>query len=355
MSAEITIGRRRIGSGHPVYIVAEMSANHEHDYGKAVRIVQAAKEVGADAVKLQTYTPDTMTINCDNEHFRIKGTLWDGKTLYDLYREAYTPWDWQPRLKAVAEGLGLDLFSTPFDETAVDFLEGMGAPAYKIASFENVDLPLLRKVAATGKPVIMSTGMATLDEIREAVQALRESGCRQMALLKCTSAYPAPPGAAHLRTIPDLARQFDVPVGLSDHTLSTAVAVASVAMGACIIEKHFTLSRAASGPDSAFSLEPDEFKAMVQAVRTAEQALGIVHYGVTEDEAKTRTFRRSLFVVEDVKAGERFTPQNVRAIRPGQGLHTRFLGEVIGQKARRDIPRGTPLSWDLVAGGKGRP
>lgn len=350
MNSFIEINGRRIGPEHPTYVVAEMSANHNQDFDQAVKIIEAAKEAGADAIKLQTYTPDTMTIDCDNEHFQIKGTLWDGHTLYDLYGEAYTPWDWQPRLKEIANGLGLDLFSTAYDDTAVDFLEDMDVPAYKIASFENVDLPLLRRIAQTGKPIIMSTGMATLAEIDEAVRTIREAGGNQLALLKCTSAYPAPPEEMNLRTIPHLAKAFGVPTGLSDHTLDIAVPVAAVTLGACIVEKHFTLSRDIPGPDSAFSLEPHEFKAMVEAVRTAEKALGTVHYGVSEREAISCVFRRSLFVVKDMKAGEMFTAENVRPIRPGYGLHTRHLEKVMGRHVSQDIKRGTPLTWDLVKG-----
>jgi len=348
MTDIITINNRCVGPGFPVYVVAEMSANHNQDFDRAIRLVEAAKQAGANAIKLQTYTPDTMTIDCDSEHFQIKGTLWDGRTLYDLYKEAYTPWDWQPRLKQIADELGIDLFSTPFDVTAVDFLEDMGVPAYKIASFENVDLPLLRQIAATGKPVIMSTGMATLAEIDEGVRAIRESGSGQLALLKCVSAYPARPGEMNLRTIPNLAETFHLPVGLSDHTLGTAVPVAAVALGACIVEKHFTLSRAIPGPDSAFSLEPQEFDEMVRDIRVAERALGQVCYEVTEQELASRDLRRSLFVVRDVEAGEMFTAENVRSIRPGHGLHPRHLGEVIGRRASRDIERGTPLAWDLA-------
>ncbi len=348
MTDIITINNRCVGPGFPVYVVAEMSANHNQDFDRAIRLVEAAKQAGANAIKLQTYTPDTMTIDCDSEHFQIQGTLWDGRTLYDLYKEAYTPWDWQPRLKQIADELGIDLFSTPFDVTAVDFLEDMGVPAYKIASFENVDLPLLRQIAATGKPVIMSTGMATLAEIDEGVRAIRESGSGQLALLKCVSAYPARPGEMNLRTIPNLAETFHLPVGLSDHTLGTAVPVAAVALGACIVEKHFTLSRAIPGPDSAFSLEPQEFDEMVRDIRVAERALGQVCYEVTEQELASRDLRRSLFVVRDVEAGEMFTAENVRSIRPGHGLHPRHLGEVIGRRASRDIERGTPLAWDLA-------
>jgi len=349
MSSQIRLGKRTIGAGAPVYVVAEMSANHNQSFEQAVEIAEAAKRAGADAVKLQTYTPDTLTIDCDNEYFRIKGTAWDGRNLYDLYGEAYTPWEWQPKLKEAANRLGLDLFSSPFDDSAVDFLEKMGVPAYKIASFELVDTALLRKVAATGKPVILSTGMATFAEIEEAVHTLREGGCTQLALLKCNSGYPAPPEEMNLRTIPHLAEAFHVPVGLSDHTLGIAVPVAAVALGACIVEKHFTLSRATPGPDSAFSLEPLEFKAMVDAVRVAEKALGEVRYEATEHEEASRAFRRSLFVVEDTKAGDIFTEKNVRSIRPGNGLAPKHLHEVLGRRAARDIARGTPLTWSEVA------
>lgn len=346
----IEIGDRQIGPGRPVYIVAEMSGNHNQDFEQAVSILKAAQEAGASAVKLQTATPDTLTIRSDKDYFRVKGgTLWDGRTLYDLYQQVYTPWEWQPKLKEIAGGLGLDLFSTPFDHTAIDFLEQMGIPAYKVGSFELVDLPLVHRVAQTGKPIIMSTGMATLSEIDEAVRTAREAGAAQIALLKCTSAYPALPEEMNLRTIPHLAQAFGVPVGLSDHTLGIAVPVAAVALGACIVEKHFTLSRDIPGPDSAFSLEPNEFKAMVDAIRVAEKALGTVHYEATESEAASRVFRRSLFVVQDVKAGEVFTDENVRSIRPGHGLHTRYLGEVLGRRASQDIQRGTPLHRSHVA------
>ena len=348
LQSEIVVNGRGLGAGHPVYIVAEMSANHSQDLEQAIKIIEAAKESGADAVKLQTYTPDTITIDCDNEYFQIKGTLWHGRVLYDLYGEAYTPWDWHARLKKVANELGMDLFSTPFDDTAVDFLETLEMPVYKIASFEIVDLPLLRKIAETGKPIIMSTGMATLAEIEEAVTTIRKAGCSELMLLKCTSSYPAPPEEMNLRTIPHLAEAFGVPVGVSDHTLGIAVAVAAVALGACMVEKHFTLSREIPGPDSAFSMEPKEFKAMVEAVRIAEKALGTITYGVSEQEAKSRVFRRSLFVVDDVKAGDTLTAQNVRSIRPAHGLHTRCLDDVIGRRACRDIRRGTPLRWDMV-------
>jgi N-acetylneuraminate synthase len=348
MPAQIKIGERTIGPGLAIYVIAEVSANHHQDFDQAVKIIRAAKEAGADAVKLQTYTPDTMTIACNRPEFRIKGTIWEGRNLYELYGEAYTPWDWHPRLKQVANDLGLDLFSSPFDVTAVDFLEAMNVPAHKVASFELVDIPLIRKMARTGKPLIMSTGMATVEEIEEAVQTARKAGAEQIALLKCTSAYPALPEEMNLRTIPELSRRFGVPGGLSDHTIGTAVPVAAVALGACIIEKHLTLSRSEPGPDSAFSLEPQEFKAMVDAVRVAEKALGAVNFGIGTKEANSRVFRRSLFVVQDVKRGEVFTEENIRSIRPGHGLHTRHLPEVLGRNAARDIERGTPLSWDLV-------
>lgn len=349
MTGLIQINGRRVGSGSPIYIVAEMSSNHRQDFEQAVRILHASKEVGADAVKLQTYTPDTITISCDNEYFRIgEGTIWEGRNLYDLYSEAYTPWEWQPQLKAIADDLSIDLFSTAFDPSAVEFLEGMVVPLHKVASFEIVDIPLIQKMARTGKPLIISTGMATLEEIKEAIHAACEAGATQIALLKCTSAYPAPPEEMNLRTIPHLMESFNIPVGLSDHTLGIAVPIAAVALGACIVEKHFTLSRSIPGPDSPFSLEPHEFKMMVEAIRTVEKSLGKVHYGVSEQEAKSRVFRRSLFVVKDVKAGEVFTGENVRSIRPGFGLHPRHFHEIIGLKALKSIARGTPLSWELI-------
>jgi len=349
MSDSIEINGRLVGPGEPVYVIAELSANHNQDYPQAVRIIEAAHQAGAHAVKLQTYTADTISLKSDKEYFRVKGgTLWDGKTLYDLYGEAYTPWDWQPKLKKIANDVGMDLFSSAFDNTAVDFLEQMKVPAHKLASFELVDLPLIEKMAATGKPLIMSTGMASLGEIEEAVATARKAGAAQIALLKCNSAYPAPPEEMNLRTIPEMARRFNVPVGLSDHTLGITAAVAAVALGACIIEKHLTLSRSTPGPDSAFSLEPQEFKVMVDAVRTAGKALGHVFFGFSEKEQASRRFRRSLFVVEDMKQGELFSSKNVRSIRPGDGLHTRHLAEVVGKRAARDIERGTPVSWDLI-------
>jgi len=347
----IRVGDREIGPGCPVFCVAEMSANHGQDFEEAARILHAAKDAGADAIKLQTYTPDTMTIECDRPEFRVgAGTIWEGRSLYDLYGEAHTPWEWQPKLAALARELGLLCFSTPFDATSLAFLESeLDPPVHKIASFEIVDEALLRAVGRTGKPVIVSTGMSSLAEIERAVGALRDSGADDIVLLKCTSAYPAAPEEMNLRTIPHLAAAFGVPVGLSDHTLGTACAVAAVALGACVVEKHFTLSRDVPGPDSAFSLEPQEFRAMVDAVRETERALGRVSYEVQPREAAGRVFRRSLFVVRDVKAGEVFTEENVRSIRPGHGLPPRDLERVLGRRAAEDCPKGTPLRWSLIA------
>jgi pseudaminic acid synthase len=325
-----------------------MSANHNKNFEEAIRIIRAAKESGADAIKLQTYTPDTITVDCDNEYFRIEGTIWDGRNLYDLYKDAYTPWEWQPKLKEIANELGMDLFSTPFDRTAIVFLEEMDVPAYKIASSEVVDIPLVRQVAKTGKPIIMSTGMASLSEIEEAVITIREASDSQLALLKCNSAYPAPYEEMNLRTIPHLADTFNLPVGLSDHTLGNVVPVVSVALGACIIEKHFTLSRDILGPDSSFSMEPREFKEMVEAIRVVEKVIGQVSYGTTEGEKNSRIFRRSLFVVKDMNAGEEFTVKNIRSIRPSHGLHTRHLETVLSRKAKIDIKKGTALRWELI-------
>lgn len=355
MSA-ISINDRPIGPGHPVYIIAEMSANHGQSFSRSVKMIHAMKEAGADAVKLQTYTPDTLTIKSDRPEFRVgEGTLWAGKTLYDLYDEAHTPWDWQPKLKKEASALGMDLFSSPFDPTAVDFLEAMDVPAYKIASFEIVDIPLIQKVASTGKPIIISTGMASKCEIADALEAA--SGC-PIALLKCTSAYPARPEEMHLRTIPAMAKELGVPVGLSDHTLGIEVPVTAVHLGACIIEKHFTLDRKDGGPDSAFSLEPHEFRAMVDAVRAAERMqtppplderiLGNVQYGPSDYERKSMQFRRSLFAVKDIARGEIFTEKNVRSIRPGQGLLPKELPRVLGKKAKGMIECGMPLRWTLI-------
>jgi pseudaminic acid synthase len=343
----IEIAGRKIGRGCPAFIIAEMSANHNQSFDEAVRIIHAARECGADAIKLQTYTSGTMTIDCDKEHFRIKGTIWDGKNLYNLYKKAYTPWEWQPKLKKIADDIGIILFSTPFDNTAVDFLEQMDVPAYKVASFELVDVPLIKYIAGKGKPVIMSTGMAVKSEIAEAVDAAREGGSGDIALLKCTSGYPALPDEMNLRTIPHLAETFKVVTGISDHTMSIAVPAASVALGASIIEKHFTMSRSVEGPDSTFSLEPAEFKSMVDTVRTVEKALGEVSYGAGKKESESRAYRRSLFVVKDVKAGELLTSENVRSIRPGYGLPPKYIDRVLGRRVKVDIERGTPLDWEM--------
>jgi N-acetylneuraminate synthase len=349
MSTDIMIDGRRVGSHFPAYIIAELSANHNQSFDQAVRIIEAAKGAGVDAVKLQTYTADTITLRSNRDCFRITGgTLWDGRVLHDLYQEAFTPWEWQPKLKEIADQWGMDLFSSAFDDTAVDFLEKMNVPAHKVASFELVDIGLIQKMARTGKPMIMSTGMASEDEIAEAVDAARGAGATEIALLKCTSAYPAPPDEANLLTIPELARRFNCPVGLSDHTMGIEVPLVAVALGACIIEKHLCLRRADGGPDGAFSLEPQEFKAMVEAVRTAEKALGSVQFGPGPREANSLKFRRSLFAVEDIKQGEMFTKQNVRSIRPADGLHPRHLEEILGKIAACDVERGTPLGWELV-------
>lgn len=350
MPPAFEISGRRIGPGEPVYVAAEISANHKRDFGRAAELIRRAKAAGADAVKLQTYTPDTLTLRSDRPHFKIGGgTLWDDRTLHDLYAEAAMPWEWQPKLKELADELGITFFSTAYDPTAVDFLEGIGVPVHKVASFELVDLPLIAKMAQTGKPLILSCGMAAREEIAEAVGTARAAGAEQILLLKCTSAYPAPPEEMNLRTLADMAETFRAPSGLSDHTLGITVPVAAVALGACFIEKHFTLSRAEPSPDSAFSLEPEELKRLVGAVRTAEAALGGVRYGPGEQEAKSLVFRRSLFVARDVKSGELFTDENVRSVRPGHGLPPKRLKEVLGRRAARDIASGTPLTWELVA------
>lgn len=345
---EFTLANRTIGADRDCYIIAEMSANHNQDFDVACQIIHAMKNAGADAVKLQTYTPDTLTLDCDRKDFLIgKGTIWEGKKLHDLYGEAYTPWEWHPKLFELADELGMDCFSSPFDKTAVDFLEELDPPAYKIASFELVDLPLIDYVASRGRPIIMSTGMGSLAEIGEAVEVVKAAGV-PLALLKCTSAYPAPPETMNLRTIPHLAETFGVPVGLSDHTMGIAIPVAAVALGASIIEKHFTLSRDVPGPDSAFSLEPHEFKAMVDAVRNTEKALGKVNYAPTEKEKASKVFRRSLYVVADMKAGDIFSEENVRSIRPGYGLPPKSLTQVLGRTAKQDIGRGTALTLELI-------
>jgi pseudaminic acid synthase len=346
---EFSIRNKKIGEKFPIFIIAELSANHLQKFDNAVKLIKAAKEAGADAVKLQTYTPDTITIDCDNEYFQIKqGTLWDGQSLYELYKKAYTPWEWQPKLKEIAESEGLLCFSSAFDKTAVDFLEKINVPAYKIASFEITDIPLIEYVASKGKPVIISTGIATLSDIEEAVNACKRMGNEQIALLKCTSAYPAPLEEINLKTIPSLAQTFKTVVGLSDHTLSISVPIASVALGACIIEKHLTLDRKLGGPDAAFSLEPAELKTMVKLTREVEKVLGEVSYDLTEKMKKRREFSRSLFVVKDMKAGEVFTEENIRSIRPGYGLPPEYLKDVLGKKSTQSIKKGTPLKWELV-------
>jgi len=331
------------------FIIAEMSGNHNCSFDKAMGLLHAAKDAGADAVKLQTYTADILTIDCDNSYFKINGgTAWDGRTLHELYQEASTPWEWHALLKEEVEAMGMTFFSTPFDTSAVAFLEDLDVELYKIASFELVDTELLRCVAQTGKSVIMSTGMATLAEIDEAVRTLRNAGSGEITLLKCTSAYPAKSEEMNLRTIPHLAEAFGCPVGLSDHTLGIEIPVAAVTMGATVIEKHFTLSRTEGGPDAAFSLEPHEFKAMVQAVRNTEKALGRINYDATVDEQASRVFRRSLFVVQDMKKGDVFTPENIRSIRPGHGLAPKYLDQIIGRCATCDISRGTPMDWNYL-------
>jgi len=349
MTEYIQIGSSKIGPGRPIYVIAEISANHHQDFNCAAELIHAAKACGANAVKLQTYTPDTLTIDCDNSFFQIgPETIWAGQTLYDLYGKAFTPWEWHPKLQKIANELDLDLFSSPFDDTAVDFLENLDMPAYKIASFELPDHGLLRKVAANGKPIILSTGMASLEEIKEAVEVLNDSGCQQLAILKCTSAYPATPEEMNLRTITDLKKAFKIPIGLSDHSMGLVAPITAIALGACIIEKHLTLSRATPGPDSTFSLEPKEFKAMVLAVRATEKAIGETSYVISEKEKASRTFRRSLFITEDVRKGQVLTHINVRSIRPGYGLSPKYLDRIIGQRAVKDLRRGTPLKWDLV-------
>jgi N-acetylneuraminate synthase len=346
----VQIGRLSIGSGHPPVVVAEMSGNHNRSLDRALQIVDAAAKAGAQAVKLQTYTAATMTLPLAEREFFVSDPKnhWTGRSLYDLYEEAHTPWDWHRALFDRCREHGLLAFSTPFDATAVDFLEGLNAPCYKIASFENIDLPLIRRVAATGKPVIISTGMASAVEIAEAVSAARDQGCKDLVLLKCTSTYPADPRNSHLNTIPHLSELFQCPVGLSDHTLGIGAAVAAVALGASMIEKHITLDRHDGGVDASFSLEPEEMLHLVSETRRAWESLGDVHYGPTVDEIPSLQYRRSLYVVKDTRAGEIFTSENVRAIRPGLGLPPKFIDIVIGRQATRDIVSGTPVAWDLV-------
>ena len=349
MSKEINLDGKKIGEDYPAFIIAEVSANHLQSFDKAVEIIKAAKKAGADAVKLQTYTPDTITLDCDNEYFQItQGTIWDGTTLHKLYQEAYTPWEWQPKLKQIAEEQGLICFSSPFDYTSVDFLEEMNVPAYKIASFEITDIPLIEYVASKGKPIIMSTGIATLGDIEEALATCKRMGNQQVALLKCTSAYPSPLEDINLRVIPNMKDTFGTIVGLSDHSLGHTVAVGAVALGAKIIEKHMTLNRAEGGPDAAFSMEPDEFKEMVDSIRALEKALGQVTYELTDKQKNSKEHARSLFVVKDIKKGESFTKDHVKSIRPGFGLATKYIGKVIGKRARYDIKKGTPVDWSLI-------
>ena len=345
----VDIGGREVGQGRPAFIIAELSANHLQRFDLALDTVRAAKEAGADAIKLQAYTPDTITIDCDKEYFQIKqGTLWDGKTLYQLYQEAYTPWEWHPELRELARKLGLICFSSPFDSTAVDFLETMDVPAYKVASFEITDIPLIEYIAAKHKPVIISTGIAEIDEIHEALAACKRMGNEQLVLLKCTSAYPAPLQETDLKALADLQSRFETVVGVSDHTVGSSVALAAVALGAKVVEKHFILDRKLGGPDAAFSMQPDEFGQMVKGIREVERALGEASYRLSPQARKNRCFARSLFVVADIKAGEKFSANNVRSIRPSYGLAPKHLSEIIGKKALRDIERGTPLSWDLI-------
>lgn len=348
LNKSFILNNTKIGEGSPVFVIAELSANHLQKYDNAVRLIKEAKKAGADAVKLQTYTPDTITIDCDNEYFQIKqGTIWDGTTLHKLYEKAYTPWEWQPKLKKIAEEEGLICFSSPFDNTAVDFLEKMDVPAYKIASFEITDIPFIEYVASKGKPVIISTGIAELSDIEEALKACEREGNKDVILLKCTSEYPSPYEDINLKTIPNMAETFGLTVGISDHTLGSAVSVAAVALGAKVVEKHFTLDRSLGGPDSKFSMEPDEFNDMVKSIRQVEKALGKVTYDLTEKQIKSREHSRSLFVVKDIKAGETFTKENVRSIRPGFGVKTKYINEFLGKKAKVDIKKGTPVCWNI--------
>lgn len=346
----IHIAGRRIAADAPPYVIAELSANHNGKLETALRIIEEAKKAGADAVKLQTYTPDTITLNSDSENFRIKGGLWDGRTLYDLYQEAHMPWEWHAPLFQRARELGIEIFSSPFDTTAVDLLESLNAPAYKIASFEAVDLPLIKYVASTGKPMIISTGMADAEEIQEAVDAARAGGCKDLAVLHCVSGYPAPAADYNLRTIPDMIGRYDVVIGLSDHTLDNTTAIASVALGAAIIEKHFTLDRCGGGPDDSFSLEPVEMAALCQGARTAWESLGRIDYGRKSSEQGNVQFRRSLYFVKPLKAGERVTVDAVRSVRPGFGLAPKHLDEVIGLVVKSDVDFGTAVSWNLLEG-----
>jgi N-acetylneuraminate synthase len=349
--SEINIAGRKIGSNHSPFIIAEMSGNHNQSLDRALAIVEAAAKAGVHAVKLQTYTAETMTLDIAEREFFINDpdSLWKGKSLYDLYKEAYTPWEWHKPIFDRCKELGIIGFSTPFDDTAVDFLEELNVPCYKIASFENADIPLMRKVAATGKPMIISTGMATIAELDETVRTAREAGCRNLILLKCTSSYPATPENTNILTIPHMAKLFDCQVGLSDHTMGIGVAVASVTLGATVIEKHFTLSRADGGVDSAFSMEPDEMRALVTETKRAWQALGKVSYGPTEKEKKSLIFRRSLYIVQDMKKGDVLTRENLRAIRPGLGLPPKYYDVLLGKCVSLDTKKGTPFSWGMIS------
>lgn len=340
----LSIGDVKIGEGHPTFFIAEISANHDQDLKKAKALVHAAADAGCDAIKLQTYTPDTITIDSRNPEFMVNGTIWEGQSLYELYQKAYTPWEWHEELFDLAKSLGMIAFSSPFDFTAVDFLQNLDVPMWKIASSELVDIPLLAMVAKTGKPVILSTGMATLDEIEEAVETLRANGCKQLALLKCTAAYPAKAEDANLKTIPDMRSRFNCPVGLSDHTLDLAVPLVAIGLGACIVEKHITLDRREKGIDAAFSLEPAELKQLIAQIRIADTARGKVNYEPSEGELISRKFRRSLYAVKDIQKGEKFTPENVRSIRPANGLHPRKYPDILEKKSTGKIIAGTPIS-----------
>lgn len=342
-------GKRKIGPGEPCFIIAEMSGNHNHDFERAKKIIDAAVESGVDAIKLQTYTPDTMTIDCDSDYFQVKvNDAWAGNTLYKLYEMAHTPWEWQAQLKKYAEDKGVLLFSTPFDETAVDFLEDLKVSLYKVASFETGDLELLKKIGSTKKPVIISRGMTSEKALGLAIKTLKKSGAPQVAVLHCVSSYPAKPEQMNLATVEDIAKRFGVVSGLSDHSLGITAAIASVALGASVIEKHFTLKRSEGGPDAAFSLEPHEMKELVKSVREVEAAIGKPNYNVGKKEAENLVFRRSIFVVKDIKKGEKFTRENIRVIRPGYGLEPKELSKVLNKKAKKDIKRGEPMSWNLI-------
>ena len=349
MNKNFKIGNTWVGENHPAFIVAEISGNHNQDYKRAVDIIHAAKEAGANAVKLQTYTADTITLNCDSPCFQIKeGTIWDGMTLHQLYSEAYTPWEWQPGLMEEAVKLGMECFSSPFDFTSVDFLEKMKVPAYKIASYEINDIPLIRKIAALKKPVIFATGIAYPEDIELALSVCREEGNEDIILLKCVSAYPTPYNQVNLRTIPTLASSYDCIAGISDHTMGTIVSAGAIPLGAKMIEKHLTLSRKDGGPDAAFSMEPEEFASMVKEIRILEQALGTDQYTLTDTQKLEHKGSRSLFVVKDIAKGEVLTAENIRSIRPGDGLHTKYYEEILGKTARRNLKKGTPLSWNML-------